>query len=232
MIVTYLTFNITDPKGYSRYFFDFVRVLEQLRKINGPTQHLLWLFENVASMPRHYRDTISRYLLVQKQSSVSFYNESNRHLDCQPAVIDAKNFSPQLRKRLFWGNIPGLFTIQDQYQVSGDENLTLDKSLMPNSGRRATQAKIRTLTTNTNSLLQGRTENCSNNKDFASLFPVRFSFQSDENESTQRTKGKNDARKKDRNEAQSGSYTVGYITKAEPSRFLGLLDIYKLFYFW
>jgi hypothetical protein len=60
------------------------------------------------------------------------------------------------------------------------ESLTLEKSLMPNSGRRAAQDKIRTLTTNTNSLLQGRTENCKNSKDLASLFPVRISFQQDE----------------------------------------------------
>ncbi|KAK4005979.1 hypothetical protein OUZ56_011110 [Daphnia magna] len=151
-----------DPRGYSRYFFDFVRVLNLMRKINGQYQHLLWLFENVASMPQHYRDTISR------------------HLDCQPAVIDAKNFSPQLRRRLFWGNIPGLFTVHAEQMTMDGEPLTLDKSLMPNSGRSAAQAKIRTLTTNTNSLLQGRTENCKSRKDLASLFPVRFSFQQDE----------------------------------------------------
>lgn len=101
-------------------------------------------------------------------------------MDCQPAVIDAKNFSPQLRRRLFWGNIPGLFTVHAEQMTMDGELLTLDKSLMPNSGRSAAQAKIRTLTTNTNSLLQGRTENCKSRKDLASLFPVRFSFQQDE----------------------------------------------------
>ena len=128
------------------------------------------------------------------------YLKHFRHLDCQPAVIDAKNFSPQLRRsltfylktflchfellscacrRLFWGNIPGLFTVHEQLTQDG-ESLSLEKSLMPNSGRRAAQEKIRTLTTNTNSLLQGRTENCRSSKDLASLFPVRFSFQQDE----------------------------------------------------
>lgn len=101
----------------------------------------------------------------------------SRHLDCEPAVIDAKYFSPQLRRRLFWGNLPGLFTVDGDQKTAGDQ-LTLDRSLMPNSGRRATQAKIRTLTTNTNSLLQGRTENCSSQRDVASLFPVRFVTQS------------------------------------------------------
>lgn len=109
-----------------------------------------------------------------------YFIHHSRHLDCQPAVIDAKNFSPQLRRRLFWGNLPGLFTVHhDQLTLDG-QSLTLDQSLMPNSGRSAAQTKIRTLTTNTNSLLQGRTENCKNRKDLASLFPVRFSFQQDE----------------------------------------------------
>lgn len=109
-------------------------------------------------------------------------------------MIDAKNFSPQLRKRLFWGNIPGLFTIQH----AEGESLTLEKSLMPNSGRRATQDKIRTLTTNTNSLLQGRTENCSSRRDLASLFPVRFSFQQDDpkDDGSKNSKGKKESSKR------------------------------------
>lgn len=119
-------------------------------------------------------------------------------MDCQPAVIDAKNFSPQLRKRLFWGNIPGLFTIQGEHQAAEGKSLTLEKSLMPNSGRRATQDKIRTLTTNTNSLLQGRTENCSSRRDLASLFPVRFSFQQDDpkDDGSKNSKGKNETSKR------------------------------------
>ena len=105
-----------------------------------------------------------------------------RHLGCQPAIIDAKHFSPQLRRRLFWGNIPGLFTINKEQYV-GDAALTLETSLMPNSGRRATQDKVRTLTTNTNSLLQGRVENCSSSKDFSSLFPVRCAYGQSEKKS-------------------------------------------------
>lgn len=133
---------------------------------------------------------------------IQFLHAPSRHLDCQPAVIDAKNFSPQLRRsvtffpqryvcvrnfefivlcrRLFWGNIPGLFTVHEEQLTQDGEPFTLEKSLMPNSGRRAAQDKIRTLTTNTNSLLQGRTENCKSSKDLASLFPVRISFQQDE----------------------------------------------------
>ena len=83
-------------------------------------------------------------------------------------------------RRLFWGNIPGLLTVHQEQSTQDGESLSLEKSLMPNSGRRAAQEKIRTLTTNTNSLLQGRTENCKSNRDLASLFPVRFSFQQDE----------------------------------------------------
>ena len=83
-------------------------------------------------------------------------------------------------RRLFWGNIPGLFTVHEEEPTHDGNSLTLEKSLMPNSGRRAAQDKIRTLTTNTNSLLQGRAENCKSSKDLASLFPVRVSFQQDE----------------------------------------------------
>ena len=173
-----------DPKSQSRFFFDFVRVLEMLRTANGPKQHLFWLFENVASMPKHYRKIMSRYV----DSNANFILFTTycftryRHLGCQPAIIDAKHFSPQLRRRLFWGNIPGLFTINKEQYV-GDAALTLETSLMPNSGRRATQDKVRTLTTNTNSLLQGRVENCSSSKDFSSLFPVRCAYGQSEKKS-------------------------------------------------
>ncbi len=135
-----------------------------------------------------------------------------RHLDCQPTVIDAKNFSPQLRRRLFWGNIPGLFTIHNEHQIEDGKSLTLDKSLMPNSGRRAAQAKIRTLTTNTNSLLQGRTENCSSRKDLAALFPVRCSFQQDENRNveTDHKKGKRGRGKQKLSDSLSDRHAVTF----------------------
>ena len=57
-----LGIGFLDVKSQSRFFFDFVRVLEMLRTANGPNQHLLWLFENVASMPKHYRQIMSRYV--------------------------------------------------------------------------------------------------------------------------------------------------------------------------
>ena len=97
---------------------------------------------------------------------------SYRHLQCEPAIIDAKDFSPQLRKRLFWGNIPGLYTVPNSNQIEGE--MTLNMALIPNSGRQAALSKVRTLTTNTNSLLQGRTENCISRKDLMSLFPVHW----------------------------------------------------------
>lgn len=63
---------LLDPRGYSWYFFDFVRVLNLMRKINGQYQHLLWLFENVASMPQHYRETISRCQCYKNEVSRPF----------------------------------------------------------------------------------------------------------------------------------------------------------------
>ena len=112
-------------------------------------------------------DEISQLFYAQ------YFIELCRHFQCQPASIDAKDFSPQLRKRFFWGNIPGLYTIPKSAVMDGESGaMTLDMALMPNSGRQAATCKVRTLTTNTNSLLQGRKENCSNQQQMQSLFPV------------------------------------------------------------
>lgn len=125
----------------------------------------------------------------------------NRHLDCQPAVIDARDFSPQLRRRYFWGNLPGLYTLPDNLSGDGDgeaaegskdysavndtsSRLThLAQALMPHAGRRAAQLHVRTLTTNTNSLLQGRTEDCRTKKELTALFPVRLTERNENNSS-------------------------------------------------
>lgn len=106
-----------------------------------------------------------------------------RHLERQPAIIDARDFSPQLRRRYFWGNLPGLLTLPERQDGSKGSKTNLAQALMPNAGRRAAQAHIRTLTTNTNSLLQGRTENCRNKRDLAALFPVRVTERADNNSS-------------------------------------------------
>jgi len=52
--------------------------------------------------------------------------------------------------------------------------MTLNMALIPNSGRKAAVGKVRTLTTNTNSLYQGRMENCQNQRQVKALFPVHW----------------------------------------------------------
>jgi len=101
-----------------------------------------------------------------------------RHLGCEPVSIDAKDFSAQHRRRFYWSNLPGIHSIC--VTADDDAGKTVDSILMPNSGRRATREKMRTATTNANSLLQGRKENCKSEKDLLNLFPVRFTDKDEE----------------------------------------------------
>lgn len=68
----------------SGLFWDFLKILNEL-------QPRYFILENVASMSRLERDTISNALSIE------------------PVMIDAKYFSAQNRKRYFWTNIQGLF---------------------------------------------------------------------------------------------------------------------------
>lgn len=68
-------------KGKSKLFFEFVRAMEEMKP-------KFFLFENVASMNKESRQTISELL------------------GCQPVLINANCFLPQDRPRLFWTNIP------------------------------------------------------------------------------------------------------------------------------
>ncbi|CAE1234789.1 unnamed protein product [Acanthosepion pharaonis] len=82
-------------KGFSEagtgiLFFEFYRVLNIVQKL-CKDRHVFWLFENVTAMKSEYKAIISRYL------------------GCQPALWDAKYFSPQQRARYFWGNIPTIY---------------------------------------------------------------------------------------------------------------------------
>lgn len=74
--------NFDDPR--SKLFFDYVRLLEALRKRNP---NIKFLLENV-NMKQESQDVISKYLGVG------------------PEVIDSALFSAQRRKRLYWTNIP------------------------------------------------------------------------------------------------------------------------------
>lgn len=67
--------------GKSKLFFEYVRAKEEM-------QPKYFLFENVASMDKQSKDTISKLL------------------GCEPILINSADFSAQERKRYYWTNIP------------------------------------------------------------------------------------------------------------------------------
>ncbi|CAG0894250.1 unnamed protein product [Darwinula stevensoni] len=132
--------GLYDPTGTGILFFDFYRILQELLKRRNSEGHveeqfLFWLFENVACMPKETIATISRFL------------------GGEPAMLDARSFSPMRRPRLFWGNIPGLHSGADDIAA---EQHSLQEKLLPHLKRKAIVKKIRTVTTNRNSLTQGK----------------------------------------------------------------------------
>ncbi|XP_048511546.1 DNA (cytosine-5)-methyltransferase 3A-like [Athalia rosae] len=128
--------GLHDPNGTGVLFFDYCRIKELVTKANKD-RHLLWFFENVASMPSKDRLTINEYL------------------HCEPRLIDASDFSPQHRPRLFWNNLP----MGDQFPPL-DLCQDLQSVLTPNCNRHALVKKIQTVTTKVNSLKQGDVELC------------------------------------------------------------------------
>ena len=62
-------------------FFEYERALKEV-------QPKFFLLENNASMTKENRDIISRYM------------------GCEPVLINSADFSAQIRKRLYWTNIP------------------------------------------------------------------------------------------------------------------------------
>ncbi|XP_064082111.1 LOW QUALITY PROTEIN: DNA (cytosine-5)-methyltransferase 3A-like [Macrobrachium nipponense] len=125
--------GLFDPTGTGILFFHYFRVLKTILLHNKGT-HLFWLFENVTHMPREFKFQISTFL------------------QREPAIIDAKYFSPQSRPRCFWGNIP------DMYKPLPPEVLNkahpLGKCVAKVTNRKALAEKVNCITTNTNSLKQ------------------------------------------------------------------------------
>lgn len=101
-----------DRKGLggvrSGLFYEYVRILKQVK----PKYFIL---ENVNSMPKEARDTISKELGVE------------------PIMINASLVSAQQRKRLFWTNIPGVKLPEDKgiylKDIIEDGYIEKDKSL-------------------------------------------------------------------------------------------------------
>ncbi|XP_052827281.1 DNA (cytosine-5)-methyltransferase 3B [Octopus bimaculoides] len=129
-------------KGFSEegtgiLFFEFCRILSIVQRL-CKDRHVFWLYENVAAMKTSYKNIISRFL------------------GCKPALWDAKFFSAQHRPRYFWGNLPTIYSSQP---TTEDDSLYLDKILSPNCNRKARVKQLRTVTTRSNSLRQGKNEN-------------------------------------------------------------------------
>jgi DNA (cytosine-5)-methyltransferase 3A len=74
--------NFEDPR--SKLFFEFVRLLKELREVNP---NILFLLENV-KMKKEFQDVISSYLGVE------------------PIMINSNLVSAQNRVRYYWTNIP------------------------------------------------------------------------------------------------------------------------------
>ncbi|KAF7655055.1 hypothetical protein LDENG_00061180, partial [Lucifuga dentata] len=120
-------------EGTGRLFFEFYRILHLLKPKEEDSRPFFWLFENVVFMNTHDKVNICRFL------------------ECNPVLVDAVKVSPAHRSRYFWGNIPGM---SRPITASQNDKLSLQECL--EIGRKARVCKVRTITTNPNSLKQGK----------------------------------------------------------------------------
>ncbi|KAJ4929220.1 hypothetical protein JOQ06_004831 [Pogonophryne albipinna] len=122
-------------EGTGRLFFEFYRLLHEARPKTGDVRPFFWLFENVVAM------------------GVSDKRDISRFLECNPVMIDAKEVSAAHRARYFWGNLPGM-----SRPLSAMSNDRLDLQECLEHGRTAKFEKLRTITTRSNSVKQGKDE--------------------------------------------------------------------------
>ncbi|KAM6913131.1 DNA (cytosine-5)-methyltransferase 3A isoform 3-T3 [Xenentodon cancila] len=120
-------------EGTGRLFFEFYRLLHEARPKEGDNRPFFWLFENVVSM------------------GVSDKRDISRFLECNPVMIDAKEVSAAHRARYFWGNLPGM---NRPMTAMCNDKLVLQGCL--EHGRKAKFDKVRTITTRSNSIKQGK----------------------------------------------------------------------------
>jgi DNA-cytosine methyltransferase len=111
--------NFDDPR--SKLFFEYVRILNELRIKNPDVKFLL---ENV-NMKKEYQDVISSYLGVQ------------------PIKINSSLLSAQNRVRLYWTNIEGVtqpedkgITLKDIVLTEGDFKYATDTRINYINGRK------------------------------------------------------------------------------------------------
>uniref|UniRef100_A0A8D3DFX1 DNA (cytosine-5-)-methyltransferase n=1 Tax=Scophthalmus maximus TaxID=52904 RepID=A0A8D3DFX1_SCOMX len=120
-------------EGTGRLFFEFYRILTLLKPKEGDDRPFFWLFENVVFMSANDKSDICRFL------------------ECNPILIDAVKVSPAHRARYFWGNLPGM---NRPLATSLDDKVSLQDCL--EIGRMAKFDKVRTITTKSNSIRQGK----------------------------------------------------------------------------
>ncbi|XP_034551862.1 DNA (cytosine-5-)-methyltransferase 3 beta, duplicate a isoform X2 [Notolabrus celidotus] len=121
-------------EGTGRLFFEFYRILTLLKPKEDDDRPFFWLFENVVFMSAHDKSDICRFL------------------ECNPILVDAIKVSPAHRARYFWGNLPGM---NRPLSSSLDDKVRLQDCL--EIGRKAMFDKVRTITTKSNSIRQGKT---------------------------------------------------------------------------
>ncbi|XP_015249064.1 PREDICTED: DNA (cytosine-5)-methyltransferase 3B-like [Cyprinodon variegatus] len=120
-------------EGTGRLFFEFYRLLSEAKPKTGEDRPFFWMFENVVAMGVNDKRDISRFL------------------ECNPVMIDAIEVSAAHRARYFWGNLPGM---NRPLCASGMDKLELQDCL--DHGRVAKFGKVRTITTRSNSIKQGK----------------------------------------------------------------------------
>ncbi|KAK3576767.1 hypothetical protein CHS0354_014582 [Potamilus streckersoni] len=135
--------------GTGSLFIDFLRILLQVMRLSMD-RHVFWLMENTAAMKREYKEIICS------------------NLEQRPALWDAKYFSAQKRARYFWGNIPGLYSTP-AVSVELRKPTSLSSMLSPLCNRKARVETLRTVTTRSNSLMQGKDD----------IFPVTMDGRDD-----------------------------------------------------
>ncbi|KAG7229228.1 hypothetical protein INR49_013020 [Caranx melampygus] len=125
-------------EGTGRLFFEFYRLLHEARPKDGEDRPFFWLFENVVAM------------------GVSDKRDISRFLECNPVMIDAKEVSAAHRARYFWGNLPGMNRLVGQWPLTAMCTDRLDLQDCLEHGRTAKFDKVRTITTRSNSIKQGK----------------------------------------------------------------------------
>uniref|UniRef100_A0A3B4HCI1 DNA (cytosine-5-)-methyltransferase n=1 Tax=Pundamilia nyererei TaxID=303518 RepID=A0A3B4HCI1_9CICH len=123
-------------EGTGRLFFDYYRILQWLKPKEDDLRPFFWLYENTVAMNTCNKISICRFL------------------ECNPVMVDAMHVTPARRARYFWGNIPGM-----RRPIVATQSDKLDLQECLELGRKATMCKVRTITTNANSLKQGKNVN-------------------------------------------------------------------------